>query len=77
MSILKQSIDKALKSKWQMLLELLLMYLTAPNFVGAGKEVYRSINNLIVLNVDEAIDDYCLMLDNARLNAKVGYFEST
>lgn len=44
-------------------------------FCGGWEEVYRSISNLVVLNVDEAID-YCLMLDNARLNAKVGYFLS-
>jgi predicted transcriptional regulator of viral defense system len=44
-------------------------------FCGGWEEVYRSISNLVVLNVEEAID-YCLMLDNARLNAKVGYFLS-
>lgn len=42
---------------------------------GGWEEVCRSISNLVVLNIDEAID-YCLMLDNARLNAKVGYFLS-
>jgi len=42
---------------------------------GGWEEVYRSISNLAVLNVDQVID-YCLMLDNARLNAKAGYFLS-
>lgn len=42
---------------------------------GGWEEVYRSISNFTVLNVNEVID-YCLMLDNARLNAKVGYFLS-
>jgi predicted transcriptional regulator of viral defense system len=42
---------------------------------GGWEEVYRSISNLAVLNIDQVID-YCLMLDNNRLNAKVGYFLS-
>jgi len=42
---------------------------------GGWEEVYRSISNLVVLNIDEVID-YCLRLENARLNAKVGYFLS-
>lgn len=42
---------------------------------GGWEEVYRSISNLVVLNIAEVID-YCLMLENARLNAKVGYFLS-
>lgn len=42
---------------------------------GGWEEVYRSISNLVVLNIDEVID-YCLMLENTRLNAKVGYFLS-
>ncbi len=42
---------------------------------GGWEEVCRSISSLAVLNVDQVID-YCLMLDNARLNAKVGYFLS-
>lgn len=42
---------------------------------GGWEEVYRSISNLAVLNVDQVIK-YSLMLDNARLNAKVGYFLS-
>jgi len=42
---------------------------------GGWEEVYRSISNLVILNIDEVID-YCLMLGKARLNAKVGYFLS-
>lgn len=42
---------------------------------GGWEEVYRSISGLAVLNVDQVID-YCLMLNNSRLNAKVGYFLS-
>ncbi|MFU8797202.1 MAG: type IV toxin-antitoxin system AbiEi family antitoxin domain-containing protein [Gammaproteobacteria bacterium] len=42
---------------------------------GGWEEVYRSMSNLVVLNIDEVID-YCLMLENARLTAKVGYFLS-
>lgn len=45
------------------------------NFCGGWEEVYRSISNLAVLNIDQIIE-YCLMLDNARLNAKVGYLLS-
>jgi len=42
---------------------------------GGWEEVYRSISNLAVLDIDQVVD-YCLMLNNARLNAKVGYFLS-
>lgn len=42
---------------------------------GGWEEIYRSISNLAVLNVNHVVD-YCLILDNARLNAKVGYFLS-
>lgn len=42
---------------------------------GGWEEVYRSVNSLAALNIDQVID-YCLMLDNTRLNAKVGYFLS-
>lgn len=42
---------------------------------GGWEEVCRSISSLAVLNVDQVVD-YCLNLDNARLNAKVGYFLS-
>lgn len=42
---------------------------------GGWEEVCRSIANLAVLNVDEVIH-YCLLLKNACLNAKVGYFLS-
>lgn len=42
---------------------------------GGWEEVYRSVSGLAVLNIDQVID-YCSMLDNARLNAKVGYFLS-
>ncbi len=42
---------------------------------GGWEEVYRSISSLAVLNVEQVID-YCLVLGNARLNAKVGYFLS-
>lgn len=40
---------------------------------GGIEEVYRSIDNIAVLDIDMAIK-YCLMLKNARLAAKVGYF---
>lgn len=42
---------------------------------GGWEEVSRSVSGLAVLNIDQVID-YCLMLDNSRLNAKVGYFLS-
>ncbi|WP_133128640.1 type IV toxin-antitoxin system AbiEi family antitoxin domain-containing protein [Legionella nagasakiensis] len=42
---------------------------------GGWEEVFRSISSLAVLNIDQVID-YCLMLNNSRLNAKVGYFLS-
>lgn len=42
---------------------------------GGWEEVYRSVSSLALLNIDQVID-YCLILDNARLNAKVGYFLS-
>ena len=42
---------------------------------GGWEEVCRSISKLVVLNIDEVID-YCLRFENARLNAKVGYFLS-
>ncbi len=42
---------------------------------GGWEEVYRSVSNLAALNIDQVIH-YCLMLDNARLNAKIGYFLS-
>ena len=42
---------------------------------GGWEEVCRSVSNLAVLNIDQVID-YCLMLENTRLNAKVGYFLS-
>ncbi len=42
---------------------------------GGWEEVVRSLSSLAVLNIDQVID-YCLMLNNARLNAKVGYFLS-
>ena len=42
---------------------------------GGWEEVYRSISNLNILNVEQVVN-YCLMLDNSRLNAKVGYFLS-
>lgn len=40
---------------------------------GGWEEVARSISNLAVLNIDRVID-YTLKLENAILNAKVGYF---
>jgi predicted transcriptional regulator of viral defense system len=40
---------------------------------GGIEEVYRSLENMVILNIDEIIH-YCLMLKNARLAAKVGYF---
>lgn len=42
---------------------------------GGWEEVCRSIANLVTLNIDEVIR-YCLMLNNAGLSAKVGYFLS-
>ncbi len=42
---------------------------------GGWEEVCRAVSNIVVLNVDEVIE-YCLLLGNARLNAKVGYFLS-
>jgi predicted transcriptional regulator of viral defense system len=42
---------------------------------GGWEEVCRSITNIAVLNIDEVVE-YCLMLDNACLSAKVGYFLS-
>lgn len=42
---------------------------------GGWEEVCRSITNLVVFNIDQVIG-YCLMFNNARLNAKVGYFLS-
>ena len=42
---------------------------------GGWEEVYRSINSLAILDVKQVVE-YCLILDNARLNAKVGYFLS-
>jgi len=42
---------------------------------GGWEEVCRSIANMAVLNIEEVIR-YCLMLKNACLNAKVGYFLS-
>lgn len=40
---------------------------------GGWEEIYHSINNIVIINVEEIID-YCLMLGNQCLNAKVGYF---
>jgi len=40
---------------------------------GGWEEVVRSISNISVLNIDEVIT-YCLMLNNHRLAAKVGFF---
>jgi len=42
---------------------------------GGWEEVCRSIQQFATLNIDEAIA-YCLLRDNARLNATVGYFLS-
>lgn len=42
---------------------------------GGWEEVYRAISSIAVLNITQVID-YCMMLNNARLNAKVGYFLS-
>jgi predicted transcriptional regulator of viral defense system len=42
---------------------------------GGWEEVCRSIDNFAVLNIDEIVE-YCLLLENARLNATVGYFLS-
>lgn len=40
---------------------------------GGWEEIHRAISNIAILNTDEVIH-YCLMLNNARLIAKVGYF---
>src|SRR3990167_5451687 len=40
---------------------------------GGWEEVSRALSNMHVLNIDEVIE-YCLLLENARLAAKVGYF---
>ena len=40
---------------------------------GGLEEVCRSIENIVILNIDMVIK-YCLMLENARLAAKVGFF---
>jgi predicted transcriptional regulator of viral defense system len=40
---------------------------------GGWEEVCRSIVGMVVLNVDHVIE-YCLLLENATLAAKVGYF---
>ncbi len=42
---------------------------------GGWEEVCRSIINLAVVDIDEVVH-YCLMLGNASLSAKVGYFLS-
>ena len=42
---------------------------------GGWEEVCRSIQQFAALNIDEVIA-YCLLLDNTRLNATVGYFLS-
>lgn len=42
---------------------------------GGWEEVCRSIANIAALNIEEVIH-YCLMLNNAGLSAKVGYFLS-
>lgn len=42
---------------------------------GGWEEVYRSITNIAIVSIDEIIE-YCLMLNNACLAAKVGYFLS-
>ena len=40
---------------------------------GGWEEVIRSIGNMSVLNIEHVIE-YCMILDNAILSAKVGYF---
>jgi predicted transcriptional regulator of viral defense system len=40
---------------------------------GGLEEVCRSIENIAVLDIGKVVE-YCLMLQNARLAAKVGYF---
>lgn len=40
---------------------------------GGWEEVCRSLSNMVAFNIDEAIE-YCLLFDNARLAAKLGYF---
>lgn len=40
---------------------------------GGWEEVVRSISNMAVLDVDTVIN-YCLLLDNRILAAKVGFF---
>ena len=47
--------------------------LDRPGLSGGWEEVVRSINNIAYLNVDEVIE-YCLLLKNRVLAAKVGFF---
>jgi predicted transcriptional regulator of viral defense system len=42
---------------------------------GGWEEVFRSVANIAIVNVDEVME-YCLMLNNACLIAKTGYFLS-
>ncbi len=46
--------------------------LDRPELSGGWEEVYRSINSMVALNINEVIR-YCLKLDNSRLVAKVGF----
>lgn len=40
---------------------------------GGWEEVCRALNSLLIPNVDKVIN-YCLLLENDRLAAKIGYF---
>lgn len=40
---------------------------------GGWEEVIRSISNIATLNIEEVFE-YCLIRNNATLNAKIGYF---
>lgn len=42
---------------------------------GGWEEVYRSLSGFAALNAEQVVQ-YCLTLNNARLNAKVGFFLS-
>lgn len=47
--------------------------LDRPDLCGGWEEVCRSISNISVVDIDEIID-YCLLLGNSVLCAKVGFF---
>jgi predicted transcriptional regulator of viral defense system len=44
-----------------------------PDFAGGWEEIWRSLETIPLLDVDNAID-YALLLDNATTISKVGFF---